>query len=456
MYYLAIDIGASGGRHILGTLQNGKLILEEIYRFDNVMKEVGSSLTWDINELTENVIKGITKCKSIGKIPATVAIDTWGVDYVLLDENKNELLPVFAYRDLRTQGIPEKVDKIIARKDLFAKTGIKDINFNTIYQLFCDKQSGKLQKSKHFMMIPDYLSYKLTGIIANEYTNATTGSLVNAKTNEWDFELIEMLGFNKELFLPLSKPATELGRFSESVKTRAGFDATVIHAPSHDTASAVAACPIDGESIYISSGTWSLIGTENEVANLDFKASQNGFSNEGGVEYKYRLLTNIMGMWLFQNIRKNLNKKYTYDEMMNMAKESDFDKLINPNDKSFVAPDNMINAIRTYLGDIDLPIGDVLKSVYLSLAFSYDSAVKTIEKLSNKTVNNIIIVGGGSKDNYLNELTSKITGKKVLTGLHEATATGNILSQIMYCENICLDKSREIVKSSFNIKEVKI
>ncbi|MDD2362633.1 MAG: rhamnulokinase [Oscillospiraceae bacterium] len=456
MYYLAIDIGASGGRHILGTLQNGKLKLEEIYRFDNGMKEVNGSLTWDINELTENVLKGIEKCKSIGKIPATVAIDTWGVDYVLLDENKNELLPVFAYRDSRTEGIPEKVDKIITRKDLFEKTGIKDMNFNTVYQLFCDKQSGKLQKAKHFMMIPDYLSYKLTGIFANEYTNATTGSLVNGKTNEWDLELIEILGFNKELFLPLSKPATELGSFSQSVKTRVGFDAKVIHAPSHDTASAVAACPIDDDSIYISSGTWSLIGTENKVATLDFKASQNGFSNEGGVEYRYRFLKNIMGMWLFQNIRKNLNKKYTYDEMMNMAKESSFDKLINPNDKSFVTPDNMIKAICTYLGDGELPIADVLKSVYLSLAYSYDSAVKTIEKLSNKTVSNIIIVGGGSKDKYLNELTSKITGKKVITGLDEATATGNILSQIMYCENIDLDKSREIIKNSFNIKEIRL
>ena len=455
MYYLAIDIGASSGRHILGSLDCGKLKLEEIYRFENGIKEVDGNLTWDIDVLTQSVINGIKKCAELGKIPDTVAIDTWGVDYVLLDKNNNVLKPVFAYRDPRTDGIPEKVDEIISRKDLFARTGIQSINFNTIYQLYADKLSGKLEGAEHFMMIPDYLSYRLTGIIANEYTNATTGSLVNARTNDWDYELIEKLGFNKDLFLPLAKPATLLGSFSPEIEYQVGFSAQVIHAPSHDTASAVAACPIDDKSVYISSGTWSLIGAENINPTLGFEASEAGFTNEGGVEYRYRFLENIMGMWLFQNIRKNLNKKYTYDEMMNMAMQSDYDKLINPNDSSFTAPQSMVEAIRKYLGDKDLPIGDILKSVYLSLANSYNAAVKTIEKFSNKRIENIFIVGGGSKDKYLNELTSKITGKKVTIGLSEATATGNILSQIMYSENIDLQKAREIVKNSFDIKEIK-
>ncbi len=452
-YYLAVDIGASSGRHILGHTENGKLVLEEIFRFDNGLVEKDGNLTWDTESLSENVIEGIKKCKEIGKIPETVAIDTWGVDYVLLDENKKEINPTFAYRDSRTDTIPQEIDKIIPRKDLFERTGITSINFNSIYQLYCDKKSGKMDKAKYFLMIPDYLSYKLTGVMANEYTNATTGGLVSAKTNDWDFELIEMLGFKKELFLPLSKPATKLGGFSDGIEKRVGFNATVIHAPSHDTASAVASCPIDDKSVYISSGTWSLIGTENKAPVLDFTASQNGFSNEGGVEYRFRFLENIIGMWFFQNIRKNLNKKYTYDEMMLMAKESKYEKLINPSDNSFLAPDNMVDAVKAYLGDSNLPIADVLKSVYLSLANSYDEAVKTIEKYSDKKIENIIIVGGGSKDVYLNELTSKITGKKVLTGLSEGTATGNLLSQIMYTENINLDKAREIIKNSFEIKE---
>ena len=456
MYYLAVDIGASSGRHILGSIENGKLVLEEVYRFENGLKEVGGNLTWDTEELTDNVIAGIKKCGEIGKIPGTVAIDTWGVDYVLLDKNKKEITPVFAYRDSRTDGVPEQIDEIISRKDLFARTGIQAINFNTIYQLYADKISGRLQNAEYFMMMPDYLSYRLTGIMANEYTNATTGSLVNANTNEWDFEIIEKLSFSKNLFLPLAKPATLLGEFSDEIKEKIGFNAKVIHAPSHDTACAVAACPIDDKSVYISSGTWSLIGAENKTPTLDFEASEAGFTNEGGVEFRYRFLENIMGMWLFQNIRKNLDKKYTYDQMMEMARRSDYDKLIDPNDKSFVAPESMIDAVKGYLGDKDLPVADILKSVYLSLANSYNTAVKTIERLSNKKIENILIVGGGSKDAYLNELTSKVTGKKVITGLSEATATGNILSQIMFDKGIDLDTARETVKKSFDIKEIKI
>lgn len=456
MYYLAVDIGASSGRHILGYVENGKLKLQEVYRFENGMAEQNGILTWDIDALERNVIEGIKKCGETGITPDFVAIDTWGVDYVLLDENKNPIKPVYAYRDSRTDGIPEKVDGIISRKDLYGRTGIQAINFNTVYQLYADKLSGRLKNARHFLMMPDYLSYKLTGVMANEYTNATTGALVNAKTNEWDYELISMLGFEKDLFLPLSKPATLLGGFSPEVVAAVGFSANVIHAPSHDTASAVAACPIDDKSVYISSGTWSLIGAENKTPTLDFAASEAGFTNEGGVEYRYRFLENIMGMWLFQNIRRNTDKKYTYDEMMNMARESGYGKLINPNDPSFTAPQSMVNAIREYLGERELPLGDLLKSVYLSLANSYNTAVKTIEKLSNKRIENIFIVGGGSKDKYLNELTAKITGKRVVIGLDEATATGNILSQIMYSENIGLDKARETVKKSFDIREISL
>ncbi len=451
-YYLAIDIGASSGRHILGTVQNGKLILEEIYRFENDIKNVDGNLVWDIENLTENVISGIAKCKEIGKIPQTVAIDTWGVDYVLLDDNKSILKPVFAYRDSRTENIPEEIDKIISRKELYERTGISAYTYNSIYQLYCDKKSGKLQKAKHFLMTPDYLSYKLTGIMANEYTIATTSGLVNPNTHNWDYELIKTLGFNKDMFLTLSKPATELGAFSEEIEDRVGFSATVVHAPSHDTASAVSSCPIDDNSVFISSGTWSLIGTENKTPVLDFDASKNGFSNEGGVEYRFRFLENIIGMWFFQNIRKNLNKKYTYDEMMYMAQESNYEKLIDTNDVAFLAPENMLETVREMLGDKSLPIADVLKSVYLSLAYSYDNAIKTIEKYSNKKIDNILIVGGGSKDKYLNELTANITGKNVLTGLSEGTATGNLLSQIMYSQNISLQDAREIIKKSFDIK----
>jgi len=452
-YFLAIDIGASSGRHILRSVQDNKLTLQEIYRFENSITEENGSLIWDMEKLTENVISGIAQCKKIGKLPKTVAIDSWGVDYALLDKNKKEISPVYAYRDSRTLSAPGEVAKLISPQNLFERTGIYPLNFNSIYQLYCDKTAGRLNDACYFMMIPDYLSYRLTGVMANEYTNATTTGLISAKTNDWDVELIELLGYKKELFMPLAKPATPLAEFSKELQNRVGFNATVIHAPSHDTASAVAACPIDNNSIYISSGTWSLIGTENQTPILNYSACQEGFSNEGGVEYRFRFLENIMGMWLMQSIKKNLNGAYSYDDLMKMAMKSSYNKLINPNDKSFLAPSNMIEAVRTYLNEKDLPLQDVLKSIYLSLAHSYDIAVKTVEKYSDKKIEKIIIVGGGSKDTYLNGLTAEITGKTVLTGLSEATAVGNLLSQIMWSEKLNLNSAREIVKNTFDIKE---
>jgi len=454
LYYLAIDIGASSGRHILGSLKDGKLVLEEIYRFENGIKNQNGTLIWDIDSLFCEVKNGIKKCKEIGKIPSTVAIDTWGVDYVLLDSDKKEILPAVSYRDSRTAKASEEVGKIVSQQELYSATGIQKQMYNTVYQLYCDKQSGKLDSAKYFLMMPDYLGFKLTGVIKNEYTNATTTNLVNANTNTWDKDILAKLGIKEEIFQELTLPCNTVGFFSEEIEKELGFNAEVIHCPSHDTASAVAACPVDTESVYISSGTWSLIGTENREPVLSADALEANFTNEGGIEYRFRFLKNIMGMWLFQNIRKNLDKKYTYDEMMNMAMESQFTKLIDPTDDSFLAPENMIEAVRNYLGIPDLPIADVLASVYLSLASSYDKAVKEIEKISGKEIKAIHIVGGGSKDKYLNRLTAKCTGKKVYIGLNEATATGNIISQIMYKENLNLQQAREIIKDTFNIQEV--
>ena len=454
-YVLAVDIGASSGRHILGYLENGILKEEEIYRFENNIVNQNGTLVWDIEHLVSEVKAGINQCKSIGKIPSTVAIDTWGVDYVLLDKEGKEIMPAVAYRDSRTNGIPEEIDKIVPRLDLYKRTGIQSINFNTVYQLYCDKKSGKLDNATHFLMIPEYLSYKLTGVIKNEYTNATTGSIVNAKTKKLDKELLELLGIKTDIFKELSLPTDVVGNLSEEVKAEVGFDTTVIFCPSHDTASAVAACPVGDNGVYISSGTWSLIGTENTEPILCAEAMNGGFTNEGGINYRYRFLENIMGMWLFQNIRRNLDKKYTYDQMMQMAMESSFKELINPNAKEFVAPENMVEAIRDYLGKPELPIGDVLSSVYHSLANSYKEAVKTIENVSGKQIDLINIIGGGSKDAYLNKLTKEYTGKRVLAGPTEATATGNIIAQLMFADKeLSLEKAREIVKKSFSILEV--
>ncbi len=454
-YHLAIDIGASSGRHILASLDGEKLTLSEVYRFENYIKNENGTLVWDIEHLVDSVIEGIAKCKEIGKLPETVAIDTWGVDYVLLDADGKELLPAVAYRDSRTDSIPEKIDSILSRHELYSRNGIQSLNFNTIYQLYCDKLSGKLEKAAHMLMMPQYLSYKLSGVMANEYTEMTTGALINAKTKDLDVELLERLGIRTDVFPKTDLPKTALGGFTDEIRERVGFDSTVVLVASHDTASAVAACPGGDRSVYISSGTWSLIGTELPTPVLSREAMDAGFTNEGGVDFRYRFLKNFMGMWLFQCIRRDLQKKYSYDEMMEMAKSSELVGYLDPNAREFVAPDNMLEAIRDHLARPELTVGEALASVYHSLARSYDSAVKTIEEITGTTVSTINIVGGGCKDAYLDELTALYTGKRVLAGPVEATAIGNIAIQLMYSDSsLTLSGVRELIKKSFDIKEV--
>lgn len=449
-YHLAIDIGASSGRHILGYIENGKIQLEEIYRFEDYLKEENGSLIWDIEKLVREVKAGIAKCGALGKIPATIAIDTWGVDYVLLDENKHELLPAYSYRDNRNNLIQAEVAAVLSQEELYARTGIQKANFNTLYQLYCDKKSGRLERAAYFLMMPDYLAYQLTGEICNEYTEATTSNLINADSKTWDTVILERLGLPKEIFRAPSLPCTKVGALQGF-----GFDSTVILAPSHDTASAVAACPIGDNSVYISSGTWSLIGTENSAPVRSEAARKANFTNEGGIEYRYRFLKNYMGMWLLQNIRKNLNKQFTYDEMMEMAQNSGSFEIIDTNAVDFLAPDNMIAAIRRYLNNNALPVDIVINSVYHSLAKAYADAVSEIETIIGKTIDTINIVGGGSKDSYLNQLTAQVTGKKVLAGPVEATAIGNLISQLLYAGEVAtLAEARALVKQSFPIQEV--
>lgn len=454
-YVLAVDIGASSGRHILGYINNGKLNLEEIYRFENNLVKTDEGLVWDIDHLLKEVKNGIKQCKTLNKIPTKIAIDTWGVDYVLIDENKEEILPAFSYRDIRTAESSKDVLKIVSFEEMYKKTGIQMQEFNTVFQLCDDNKKGRLERAKHFLMIPEYISYKLTGNIKKEYTNATTTGLINAECFDWDFDLIEKLNLPKELFGNLSMPCSEVGSFSDKISEEVGFDSTVVLCPSHDTASAVAACPLLDNDIFISSGTWSLIGCELKNPITSETAMKANFTNEGGIQKRFRFLKNIMGMWLFQNIRRNLDKKYSYDEMMKMAMASDFCETVDVNAPEFVAPENMIKAVNEKLCKPDLPIADTINCVYHSLAKYYAKSVEEIEKITNKTFERICIVGGGCKDEYLNRLTAKYTGKRVTAGPVEATATGNIIAQLMSIDNtLSLERMREIIKNSFDIKEV--
>ncbi len=309
-YHLAIDIGASSGRHILGHLEDGKMILEEVFRFDNSQIRKDGHDCWDHQALARSVLQGIAKCKEIGKIPATIGIDTWGVDFILLDEQGLPCSDMVAYRDARTEGADALVDAAISADELYARCGIQKMLFNTIYQLAALKKEHpeQIEKAQRLLMVPEYLNFVLTGKMANEYTNATTGNLVNARAKDWDWEVIDKLGLPRRIFGKLEMPGTTLGGLTSAVQAAVGFDAQVVLPATHDTGSAFLAVPArDDQAVYISSGTWSLLGVENAEPITTPEAKAANFTNEGGAWYRFRFLKNIMGLWMIQSIRRELN-----------------------------------------------------------------------------------------------------------------------------------------------------
>ena len=324
-YYLAIDIGASSGRHILGHMENGSMILEEMYRFDNRQVRKNGHDCWDMDNLWDGIISGLKACKAAGKIPVTVGIDTWAVDYVLLDENDEVLGDVVAYRDSRTEGMGKVVGSMISPEALYARTGIQKQPFNTIYQLMAQRQEspGQLERAKWFLMIPEYFHFRLTGVKQNEYTNATSTNLVNAEDKTWDKEIISALGLPAEIFHELAMPGTVVGNLLPEIRELVGFDTTVVLPATHDTGSAFLAIPArDENAVYLSSGTWSLLGVENERPITTPESQAQNFTNEGGAWYRYRYLKNIMGLWMIQSIRRELNgAEYVLGKTQNSQKK---------------------------------------------------------------------------------------------------------------------------------------
>ena len=321
-YYLAVDIGASSGRHMLGHIENGKMELEEIWRFENGMKDHDGSLCWDLEALFREIKTGIRRCKELGKVPVSMGIDTWAVDYVLLDEKDRVLGKTYGYRDSRTEGMDKEVYKIIPEDQLYGRTGIQKQSFNTIYQLMAVKKNNPehLKRARTFLMLPDYFHFLLTGEKRSEYTNATSTQLVNAAANDWDRELIRRLGYPEDIFLPLSQPGTAVGNFKEEIEKEVGFSCQIVLPATHDTGSAVMAVPYGGDhSLYISSGTWSLMGIESRNAICTEESRQRNFTNEGGYEYRYRYLKNIMGLWMIQSVRRELEHTYSFAELCSIA-----------------------------------------------------------------------------------------------------------------------------------------
>lgn len=460
-YSIAVDIGASSGRLILGHFENGLIKLDEIHRFKNQIIKKGESFCWDIDFLFQEIINGLKKCQVRGIRPDSIGIDTWAVDFVLLDEEGRRLTDAVSYRDPRTDGMMEEVFKLIPKEDLYLETGIQFQKFNTIYQLYSLKKSHPeiLNKAKSFLMIPDYLNFLLTGKKVNEYTNATSTQLVNAFTKQWDYELIETLGINKDMFHEIQLPTSLVGTLKEELVSELGFDLKVLLPATHDTGSAVISVPEQDETIYISSGTWSLMGVENRFPICVPKALEYNFTNEGGIDYRFRFLKNIMGLWMIQEVKRNYQDEYSFADFVVLAeKAKDFRAIVNVNDDRFLKPDNMIEEIQKYCIETKQPIpstpGEVAKCVYDSLAESYLETVTEIEEIFEKTFDKINVIGGGCQNEMLNQMLAEVTGKDVYAGPVEATAIGNLAAQLISLGDIKdIREARSIINKSFEVKK---
>jgi rhamnulokinase len=467
--YLAVDIGASSGRHILGFVKDGRMELKEIYRFENRLVRKNGHLCWELDHLAEEVVNGLKACKKEGFLPVTMGIDTWAVDFVLLDREGNRIGDPVAYRDERTDTIRAELeaDGTLTFDALYEKTGIQYQKFNTIYQLMALKKEHpqELETADCLLMIPDYLGYLLTGVRANEYTNASTTALVGAESRQWDYELIDRLGLPKQIFQEILPAGSVLGRFTEAMQKEVGFDCEVILPATHDTGSAFLAVPArDEHAVYISSGTWSLLGVENPAAITNPASAAANFTNEGGYQFRYRYLKNIMGLWMIQSIRREIGEKTgtrpSFPELIAAAQASkNFCSEVDADDPRFLAPDSMIETIKEVCREngekVPETIGEVMQCVYLSLAADYKRAIENLEKLTGKTYTSINIVGGGSQDMYLNQATANASGLPVFAGPTEGTALGNLIVQfIANGEYADLQAARDAMKESFDIKEV--
>ena len=461
-YYLAIDIGASSGRHILFWLENGKMHMEEVYRFPNGMEERNGSLCWNYPAMEQHILIGMRRCAEIGKIPVSVGIDTWGVDFVLLDAQDNVLGETVGYRDRRTEGMDVLVSEVIPLEKLYARTGIQKATYNTIYQLMAVKQTSpeQLGNAKTFLMVPDYFHWKLCGVKANEYTEATTTQLIDPAIRDWDRELIERLGYPVEIFQKVVQPGTVLGELTDEVSETIGYRCKVILPAAHDTASAILAMPsTDPDTVYISSGTWSLLGVELDAPDRSDSSRRNNFTNEGGFGGKTCYLTNIMGLWMIQSLRKELLERgveLSFAELCTLAERESIPSIIPCNHDRFLSPGSMIGEIQRACAESEQMVpqtpAQLAAVVYHSLAACYGEAVSQLRESRGKSYNALSIIGGGGNAAYLNRLTAETAGCTVYAGPGEATAIGNAAAQMLsFGELGSVSEIRKCVRRSFDV-----
>ena len=427
-YYLAIDIGASSGRHIVGWKEDGVLQTKEVYRFPNGVQEQDGHLVWDTQSLFASIVAGIGEAFKLYPEIESLSIDTWGVDYVLLNGDQ-EIYPVYAYRDARTEAVIPKVHEKVPFTTLYSHTGCQFQPFNSIYQIYDDLLQGRLDGATDMLMMPEYLMYKLCGVKAREYTNATTMGMIDAATGEYDQYIIDTLGYPKHLFPKLSQPGTVLGDLKPEIAAQVGGNCKVVLCATHDTGSAVVGIPMDGNEPYISSGTWSLLGVKTPKPITDADSEKANYSNEGGVGYN-RYQKNIMGMWLVNNLQKELCPDTPFPEIVKLAEQSECRVLVDANAQEFLAPKSMKEAFDQATGNALVSIGDYFSCAYRSLAVSYRQAIEELEANTGKQYSQLYIVGGGAKNKFLNRLTEEATGKQVVALPIEATALGNLIIQM--------------------------
>ena len=460
---LGIDLGATSGRGIIGTFDGKKISLKEIHRFDDTSSYLGKTLSWNIFDIFENVKNSI---RLAGKDIASIGIDTWGVDYALIGKDGRMVSTPVNYRDSRTEDIISYSDKFMSKSELYRATGIQIMNFNTIYQFLADMRENPslLDSADGFLMMPDLLNYLLTGNRYNEYTNATTGALIDPVTRDWAWDVIKKHGIPSHIFGKLVPPGTKVGKLTPQIRSEVGdIDADVVSVASHDTASAILSVPAKGDNfVYISSGTWSLMGTELKSPLITPETEKSGITNEGGAENKICFLKNIMGLWIHTECRRDFAKadgyKTSYDDLAEMAMNSTpMRSIINPDDVIFTPPGNMTGRIADYCKKTGQPVpetkGQFVRCVFDSLALRYRKTLLDIESITNIKTPFINIIGGGSKETFLCQLTADCCGIPVYAGPDEATAIGNIASQAIAAGEIAnVAEAREIISDSFGVK----
>ena len=461
-HFLAFDIGASSGRAILGSLNNKKLELTEIHRFENQMQFINGHHHWNIFSLFNELKTGLKKCIEDHQIqPESIGVDTWGVDFAHINKEGMIISLPFAYRDSRTETSIEDLCKLIPKEELYEKTGIQFMQFNTLFQLFSmvKENSSLLEITDKILLTPDALNYLFSGVAKTEYSIASTTQMMVPGKNEWQNSIIKQAGISKDILTEIVSPGTKIGTITKDVAQETGSQQIpVVAVAGHDTASAIASVPAENENFaYISSGTWSLFGIESDKPLISEKTQAMNFTNEGGVEGTTRFLKNIMGMWLIQECNKawKSEKNYSWDEMVQLAKGAKpFKYIIDTDDNSFLNPQNMPEAIVAFCNKTGQGTpsshAEIIRCVYDSLAIKYRHTLGQIKSASDKTIDKIHIIGGGANNHFLNQLTADATGLAVVAGPTEATATGNILMQAKALGVISsLDEIRQLVRNSF-------